>query len=94
MYIFLDKNSLENLFKSQSYVIKWGEDLEKLANEQIEREYRNDTVIKDVEDIFINIYKGLINIIMYGSRVTGLATKDTSDIDILIDTSKLKHYSV
>lgn len=51
-------------------------------------------VIEDVENVFNQIYKGHVDVIMFGSRATGLATKDTSDIDLFIDTSKLMFYFI
>lgn len=90
LFILFLEEQLNEFFQSQAYVISMGDELEELSIAQTQRKNVYDSILKDIEEIFQVICKGCVDIIMYGSRVTGIATNDLSDLDVFVDTSNVK----
>lgn len=79
-----------NWFKSPNYIDTVAHQLDNLAKEQMDETERTQEVITDVEKVFKKVYPFNFSIKPFGSRITGLTTNDTADLDLFIDTSKLK----
>lgn len=77
-----------NWFKSRQHITELAKQLDELALQQMNQTERNNQVIADVEAVFKNVYPFNFTIKPFGSRITGLTTKDSADLDLFIDTSK------
>lgn len=84
----VDNCSLEYFFGTSKSLIDFGAELEELSNEQCLKKDRNESVKYDLSTSFKNVYQGEFRVVLYGSRASGLATRDSADLDILFDTSR------
>lgn len=74
------------MFPSVKLINKWGhEEVMKAEKEKLKDQPKN-IVLESLENIIKEFYPKKFTIKLFGSRVTGLATGTSNDMDVFIDT--------
>lgn len=80
------------MFTTVEEITNWGFELENLARKQILKTYGLAIVIRSIQETLKLMGCSNCSVHIFGSRATGLAMKDTNDLDIFIDIGVCKKF--
>ncbi|XP_044729393.1 terminal uridylyltransferase Tailor-like [Chrysoperla carnea] len=81
-----DVHDIFDMFPSVELINKWGHEEVMKAEKEKLKDQSKKIVLESLENIIKEFYPKKFTIKLFGSRVTGLATGTTNDMDVFIDT--------